>query len=182
MKSGSAQGGIAIRRAEIRDAEAIVDLFVTVNRDLAPSDLADTFEAYIALCLEHEIRPYMDYYDPAVGNGLWIAEAEGEVVAMCGLERSSLDDVELRRMYVAPGRRRGGLARRLLRHAEETAAGEGYARMILSTAEFQTAAIALYESEGFRLVRREEAEEKSNKTIGGGIVRFHYEKDLPAPD
>lgn len=172
---------VVIRRARASDAKAIKDLFVTVNRELAPPDLKADFEAYVELSLEQEIRPFLTYYDPAVGNGFWVAIAGDELVGMYGLERTSLDEVELRRMYVAPARRRRGLARDMLKHAEETARSEGYVKMILSTSEVQEAAIALYQAEGFRFVRREEAQARSNKTIGGGIVRLHFEKDLAEP-
>ena len=59
---------LAIRRAKEADGQAIAELFVTVNRELAPPDQEDDFEAYIELSLEQEITPFLDYYDPAVGN------------------------------------------------------------------------------------------------------------------
>lgn len=167
-----------IRRAEERDAQAIADLFVTVNRGLAPPEMADAFEDYIALSLSQEIEPFLRYYDPALGNGLWVAVIDNEIAGMYGLERVDIDVVELRRMYVAAGHRRKGLAREMLRHAERTAASLGYVRMILSTSELQKAALELYRAEGFRLVREERAEDKSNKTIGGGVVRHHFDKKL----
>ncbi len=172
--------GRIIRRAEESDREAIINLFVTVNRRLAPPELAENFEAYIELCLEQEIRPFLSYYDPAIGNGLWVLIDCGELVGMYGLECVSPEEVELRRMYVDPDRRRGGCGRDLLRHAERSALAGSYRRLVLSTAELQKEAIALYKSEGFRLVRREEAQKETNKTIGGGIVRYHFEKDLAA--
>ena len=46
--------------------------------------------------------------------------------------------------------------------------------------EVQEAAIELYRAEGFVFVRQEEAQERSNKTVGGGIGRLHFEKDLVA--
>ena len=165
-----------IRRAEEPDGAAIADLFVTVNRDLAPPDRRQAFEDYIALSLREEIGPFMSYYAPERGNGLWVAIAEDHLAGMYGLERVSDAAVELRRMYVAPGWRRKGLARRMLSHAEAMARELGYGLMILSTSELQEAALALYRAEGFRFVREETAEAKSNKTIGGGIVRHHFEK------
>jgi putative acetyltransferase len=172
---------LVIRRASAGDGEAIAELFVLVNRELAPPAMAKEFEAYIELSLDQEIRPFLEYYDPALGNGLWVALESGELAGMYGLERVSIDEVELRRMYVAPEHRRKGLARTMLRHAEAEAAEQGYTRMILSTAEVQQAAIALYGAEGFRFVRREEAQTQSNKTVGGGIVRLHFDKNLRAP-
>lgn len=170
--------GFSVRRAEARDGENIADLFVTVNRQLAPEGMTEAFEDYIALSLVEEIRPHLDYYSPERGNGLWVAHDGDDLVGMYGLEQVGPGTVELRRMYVHPSRRRQGMARRLLAHSQETAAREGYAKLVLSTSEIQEAAIALYENAGFRLVKSEAAEAKSNKTIGGGILRHHYEKML----
>ena len=174
--------GVEIRPAREEDGEAIVELFVAVNREMAPREMREDFETYIELSLKEEIRPFLDYYDPAVGNGLWVAVVDGEMAGMYGLERVGVDEVELRRMYVAPAHRRKGLARKMLRHSEEMAELRGYTRMILSTSEIQEAALELYRAEGFTFVRKEEAQARSNKTIGGGIVRFHFEKNLSAGD
>ena len=170
--------GLTVRRAEAQDGDGIADLFVTVNRALAPDGLAEAFEGYIELSLQEEIHPFLEYYSPERGNGLWVAVDDDSLVGMYGLEQVEPATVELRRMYVHPAHRRRGLARRLLAHAEVTAVRCGYGKLILSTAEIQKAAIALYEDAGFRLVKTEAAEAKSNKTIGGGILRHHYEKTL----
>jgi putative acetyltransferase len=50
--------------------------------------------------------------------------------------------------------------------------------MVLSTAEVQNAAIAFYRKSGYRLVRAEVADTMSNRTVGGGLTRFHFEKQL----
>jgi hypothetical protein len=50
--------------------------------------------------------------------------------------------------------------------------------MELSTSEIQGEALALYRNAGFELVREEVAEAASNKTVGGGIRRFHFTKAL----
>jgi hypothetical protein len=38
--------------------------------------------------------------------------------------------------------------------------------------------LALYRSAGYVLVREEVAAEASNKTLGGGIRRYHFSKPL----
>lgn len=177
-------GDFDIRRAEAGDRDAVADLFVTVNRELATPDKRQAFEDYIALSLREEIEPFMTYYAPERGNGLWVAVGEDGLAGMYGLERVSDEAVELRRMYVAPRCRRRGLARLMLRHAEEMAKDLGYRQMVLSTSEIQEAALALYRAEGFRHVLEERADGRTNKTIGGGIVRHHFEKDfaVQSPD
>jgi ribosomal protein S18 acetylase RimI-like enzyme len=75
-------------------------------------------------------------------------------------------------------RRRQGIARRMLQFAEDECRRRRIKRLELSTAEIQYAAIALYKSEGYRLVRQETAETASNKTVGSGIRRCYFEKVL----
>jgi putative acetyltransferase len=82
-------------------------------------------------------------------------------------------------MYVAPQARRQGIARAMLAEAERIATGWQVTRLVLSTAEIQQAAIALYSAEGYRFVREELAGAASNKTVGSGLKRFHFEKLLP---
>ena len=49
---------------------------------------------------------------------------------------------------------------------------------VLSTSALQEAAKALYEARGYRLVRQVVADEQTNRTVGGGIRRYHYVKEL----
>jgi hypothetical protein len=51
-----------IRRYEHRDAEAVRDLFVRVNRALAPPGMREAFEGYIAIAIRDEIGRIDDYY------------------------------------------------------------------------------------------------------------------------
>jgi len=61
---------------------------------------------------------------------------------------------EVKRMYVAPAGRRMGLARAMLAHLEDTAAGAGADVMILETGIEQPEALALYASSGYELVEK----------------------------
>ena len=97
---------------------------------------------------------------------------------MFGLEPFDDRSDQLRRMYVSPTARRMGIASDMLQFAEEECRRRGIRRMELSTSELQPAAVALYRRAGYRLVREVVAEHASNKTIGGGIRRLHFDKDL----
>ena len=81
-------------------------------------------------------------------------------------------------MYVAPQARRRGVAREMLARAESIAQAAGCERIVLSTSELQAAALALYRAAGYRLVHEEVAEAESNKTVGAGLRRFHFAKEL----
>jgi len=166
-----------IRPFNIDDAAQVRDLFVRVNRLLAPPQLTQAFEDYIATSLRDEIDQISRYYGTK-GGGFWVAADGGTVVGMFGLEPSSAEAMELRRMYVDPGARRRGIARKMLSFAEDECRRRNRARMDLSTSELQGEALSLYRNHGYQLVREEIAIAASNKTLGGGIRRFHFTKLL----
>lgn len=166
-----------IRSFADSDAPAVRDLFIRINRHLAPGPMAEAFEAYIARSLEEEIDRIPEYYGERSGL-FFVADAAAKIVGMYGLESACLDAMELRRMYVDPSSRGQGIGRFLLAHAEEKVRELSKARMILSTSELQTAALSLYRSSGYIQVKDEVSKGQSNKKMGGGLRRFHFEKIL----
>jgi putative acetyltransferase len=170
-----------IRSYDDRDGPAVRALFIRINRELAPEAMRDQFEAYIAQSLQEEIDRICAYYAERDGS-FWIAEEAGMLLGIYGLERVDRRSAELRRMYVALEMRRRGIARAMLGHAERRCRECGFHTLTLSTSELQTAAIALYHASGFRLVREEVASTRTNKTVGAGLRRFHFEKTLTPDD
>jgi GNAT superfamily N-acetyltransferase len=168
---------IKVRGFTDADAADVRELFTIVNRQMAPVHLKQAFEDYIALSLIEEIDRIRDYYDTKQG-GFWVAHAGDRLVGMFGLEPSSTDAMELRRMYVAPTARRQGIARTMLQFAEAECRRRHRSRMNLSTSELQSDALSLYRNSGYKLVQEEVASAASNKTVGAGIRRFHFSKDL----
>jgi len=168
---------VTIRPFTERDAAQVRQLFITVNRLLSPPDLRDAFEAYIERALTEEIDRIPAYYGERNG-GFWVAVKGDELVGTFGLERASDDAMELRRMYVDPLARRRGIARQMLRLAEDECRRRNVSWLELSTAEIQQEALALYRNAGYRLVREETVEALSNKTVGSGIRRYYLEKIL----
>lgn len=159
------------------DAPPVRDLFVRVNRHLAPDLMAEAFEAYITRSLDEEIDHIPEYYGER--NGLFfVADVSAKIVGMYGLESACFDAMELRRMYVDPSARGRGIGRSLLAHAEEQSRKMDKVRLILSTSELQTAALSLYRASGYTQLREEVSEGQSNKELGGGLRRFHFEKIL----
>jgi|SRR5579871_5212568 len=159
------------------DAPAVRDLFIRINRLLAPASMKEAFEGYITRSLTEEIDRIIDYYSDRNG-GFWVAENGRRIVGMFGLEPSGDAAMELRRMYVDPDARRQGIARQMLDFAEQECRRRKCFRMDLSTSEIQAEALALYRNAGYELVREEIAEAASNKTLGGGIRRYHFTKAL----
>lgn len=86
---------------------------------------------------------YLD--DRPVATGAWRRRHD---VAVDGTAEAA----EIKRMYVAAGARRRGLARAMLAHLEQTARQAGAEVMILETGLGQPEAIALYESSGYTQV------------------------------
>jgi ribosomal protein S18 acetylase RimI-like enzyme len=166
-----------IRRYAEGDHAAVRALFIAVNRELAPPDLREAFEGYVARSLEEEIDRLADYYAGKQG-AFFVAYNDQTLAGMFGLEGLGTQAAELRRMYVDPAFRRHGLARRMLEHAEEMCRAAATPLLTLSTSELQQAALAFYRAAGYALVREETAAAQSNKTIGGDIRRYYFEKDL----
>jgi GNAT superfamily N-acetyltransferase len=175
----------SIRPYRPEDRDAVIDLFVRVNRDLAPPALRTVFEAYVERSLQEEMARIAEYYDAGRKRSFWVATDGARLLGNFGLEPTDDRAVEIRRMYVDFAFRRSGIARAMLAHAEERARDSGFERIILSTSSLQLPALALYRSAGYELLREEIATEASLKTIGNGIRRFYLEKWLshrPAAD
>jgi putative acetyltransferase len=171
---------LVIRPYEAADLSAVRAMFVQVNRDLAPPGMREAFEAYIARSLGEEVDRIPAYYAERQG-GFWVAQQKdsGALAGMFGIERAADDaTAELRRMYVDPSARRQSVARAMLALAEAEARRAGYRRIVLSTSELQQAALAFYRAAGYRDLGEEIAAAATNKTVGGGIRRFHFEKHL----
>jgi GNAT superfamily N-acetyltransferase len=172
---GPVVGQTAIRPFADDDASQVRELFIAVNRLLSPPDLRDAFATYIKRALADEIDRISAYYGERKG-GFWVAVAGDEVVGTFGLEPASNEAMELRRMYVKPSARRRGIAKQMLQYAEDECRRRNVARLELSTAEIQTAALTLYRTAGYELVREETADVLSNKTVGSGLHRYFFEK------
>jgi GNAT superfamily N-acetyltransferase len=168
----------SIRAYRQADREQVAALWTRINRELAPADLREAFEQYIAGPLADELLRLHDVFSAARRNAFWIVSLGDEIIGTFGIESRGPDTTELRRMYLDRPHRGTGLAQRMLHGAESHARELGFSRMILSTAEIQRAAIKFYRKNGYRLVKTEVAETMSVRTVGGGLKRFHFEKSL----
>ena len=168
---------IAIRPFQEEDASHVRELFIIVNRLLTPPPMRDAFEAYIARSLSEEMDRVAAYYGER-GGGFWVALREAKIVGMFGLEPAATDAMELRRIYVDPSIRRSGIARMMLQFVEAECRKLGARKLELSTSELQPSALELYRHAGYRLLSEAVVEQASNKTLGGGIRRYYFEKIL----
>jgi GNAT superfamily N-acetyltransferase len=167
-----------IRAYEDADHAGVVDLFIRINRELAPPQMRERFEQYIQTSIDGEMSRLNEVFSEAKRNAFWVVETGDEIMGMFGIECRSNESTELRRMYLDRRHRGRGIAQRMLECAETRARDLGFAKLILSTAEVQEAAIAFYRKSGYSLVRTERADTMSTKTVGAGLTRFHFEKVL----
>jgi len=84
-----------------------------------------------------------------------IEDASGKVVGSVGLFLIDTQQLELRKMYLAPQARGKGRGRRLLEHAVAYARAAGRRRLVLETQSNLKAAIALYTRYGFKRTNAE---------------------------
>src|SRR5262249_38469648 len=160
------------------DYDQVVALFIRTNRELAPNHMREQFEQYIATVIDGELKQLPDIFSVARRNAFWVVEADGRIVGMFGIEACYTDRRELRRMYLDKPYGGRGIAQRMLACAEARARELDFATIVLSTAEVQNAAIGFYRKSGYRLARTELANMMSTRTVGGGLTRLHFEKQL----
>jgi GNAT superfamily N-acetyltransferase len=90
---------------------------------------------------------------PTPPRGVYLlAWIDGVAVGSGALRPLDATTAELRRLYVAPGARRAGVARAMLAELEQRARGFGYATLQLETGNRQHAALALYAACGWRRI------------------------------
>jgi ribosomal protein S18 acetylase RimI-like enzyme len=151
---------LAVRRAEVSDAETIAQLLHDFNTEFgeptpAPGPLAERVRRLLG--------------DGAITVLLVGAQAHGlAVLRFRSLLWADALDCYLEELYVVPELRGRGLGRALMEAAIEVARDAGASRMDLGTSETDVAARALYERLGF-----------SHR--GGrpdGPVEYFYERDL----
>jgi putative acetyltransferase len=80
----------------------------------------------------------------------FVIRCDGVAAGCGGVQLYGTEYAELKRMYVRPSFRRLGLGRAILDHLADHARRGGAAELRLETGIYQEAAIALYESFGFR--------------------------------
>ena len=132
---------IDIRPARIPDDVATVRALFRAYAERLGIDLG--FQDF-----EGELAALPGRYAPPAGSVLvaWDGDAAVGCVAMRPLDAATC---EMKRLYVDPTARGGGLGRRLAERICEEACAAGYRRICLDTLPTMTTAIALYRALGF---------------------------------
>jgi GNAT superfamily N-acetyltransferase len=90
----------------------------------------------------------IDKFGPPRGC-LLLAFDQDEAIGTAAMRQIRIDAAEIKRMWVDPSRRRGGVGRAMLERLLERGTSAGYARIVLDSPDFMTAAHELYRSKGF---------------------------------
>lgn len=114
-----------LRRYRSGDRNAVRDLFVRVNRALAPADMREACEAYIRMSLDEEIGRIPEYTIARADVASGFSQTATSFWAAFGLERVGASVLEIRRMYVGAVHGRRGFATLMLHCAERIGRREG---------------------------------------------------------
>jgi SAM-dependent methyltransferase/GNAT superfamily N-acetyltransferase len=135
---GTASIDVAIERADLLSREAR-SLIEALNAELSsryPEDGATHFR--------------LDPNEVAPGRGAFlVARRAGRPVGCGAVRRLEAEIGEVKRMYVSPEARSGGVGRAILAALENEARALGLVRLVLETGVRQPEAVALYERAGF---------------------------------
>jgi GNAT superfamily N-acetyltransferase len=92
----------------------------------------------------------LDPAEVAAGQGAFLVAYAGSEPVGCGaVRRNDPETAEIKRMYVVPAARSGGIARRVLAELEVEARRLGVSRLVLETGIRNPDALALYTRAGF---------------------------------
>ena len=105
------------------------------------------FHLPVREAVDHDLAT-LDKFSAPDGAMVLAFEQDTAVGVGC-LRRISADTAEIKRMYVQPSSRRGGLGRAIVDALITAARDAGYRRLRLDSPNFMTAAHALYRSSGF---------------------------------
>ena len=132
------------------DAEAVRLLFAQGLMDFA-GDAAKAVGSYVESSLAGDLADISFHYLKAPGDHFWVAEVEGQIKGMVGIQRRDEREAELRRMSVDRDARRQGIGWALLETTESFCREQGYQQIRLTTVTLLQPAIAMYVRFGYRL-------------------------------
>ncbi len=138
-----------------RDRAALTELNVAYL-DWLDANIQHTFGLDLPALLGQPIAEYVAATldklcaaEPPEGV-FYLVRRDGSVVGMGGVRRTGDGASEMKRVFVPPDQRGGGLGATIVRRLVADARSFGYSSMRLDSGPFMTSAHRLYEAEGFR--------------------------------
>lgn len=103
-----------------------------------------------------EVLCMSQHYKDSLKSRYLIAQVKGKIVGGCGIAPFSANDTvcELKKLFLLPESRGLGLGRKLTQQCLEYAKSQGFESCYLDTLSNMKAAIALYESLGFKHLQK----------------------------
>lgn len=147
----------------------------TIIRVFEPRDLAACQKLYVEGLLGGsiaendtglDIDDIQSAYIQSPGSCFWVAEENGEVVGMVGVQQHDTGVGEIRRLRVRQDCRRRGIGRNLVEHAIEFCTEHHYLKITLDTHLQREGAIKLFEKFRFKLDR--------TRTVNGKDMLYFY--------
>jgi GNAT superfamily N-acetyltransferase len=89
-----------------------------------------------------------DEFAPPSGS-FFLVHRDGAVIGCAGMRRRSVEDVEVKRMFIRTPFRGRGYSRALLALVEDEARALGFNRVLVETGLAQPEAMSLYETSGY---------------------------------
>lgn len=149
---------VTIRSFEPRDRDAVRKLYTdgllggTIASNDTGFDIDDVDRAYMR----------------TPGSHFWVAEDDGHVVGMIGLQQLEAGVGEIRRLRVSLAHRRRGIGSSLLQRALEFCRDEGLLKVTLDTYIEREPALKLFEKFNFR-------HDKTRETGGKQLLFFYLD-------
>ncbi len=144
------------------DAGAVRLLFAQSLMDFA-GNATQAVESYVERSLADDLADISLNYLQSPGDHFWVAEVEGQIKGMVGIQRRDDTEAELRRMSVASDARRQGIGRALLETTDSFCREQGYQQIRLTTVTLLQPAIAMYIRFGYRLTGEDQYGEISGQ-------------------
>ena len=138
------------------DAEIVRQLFARGQMDFAQGTKQEAeVQRYVDHSLLDDLADIPANYLNHPRNSFWVAEKDGQVKGMVGIQQRSTEEAELRRMSVAGDARRQGIGWKLLDTVETFCLDQNYSQIYLATVTHLQPAISMYQKNGYQLTRED---------------------------
>jgi GNAT superfamily N-acetyltransferase len=105
------------------------------------------FRLPVEEAVQHDVAT-IGKFEPPDGR-LLLAFVDDRAIGTAAMRRIGPDTAEIKRMWVDPSERRGGIGRAMLDRLLEAASDARYSRIVLDSPDFMTDAHRLYRARGF---------------------------------
>ena len=81
---------VIIRAYQHADTAGVVDLFIRINRELAPPEMRERFDQYIQTSIDGEMSRLRDIFSRTKRNAFWVVETGDEIIACSGSKAAAM--------------------------------------------------------------------------------------------